>query len=313
MKKILSFLLLISCTIMQAQELAFRTIVDKLRLRESPNLESKVVLTIPINSYLLYLNEKSKEKTTVTWQNGKATDYWYKIRYQNFKGTEEIDTIAWVFAKGVTLSGVEFPWKNEENEENRPYYNFENQWISIKTTTRSEFDKQKLTFLKWKSYDQKEKDSTFTLKYDNGKKEVVKIEDEEGSYHSFIGELVEYQYYWTDRGQCCSHYSLIKKKDGSVISFDAPFFASSIKNDTCSTYCKHLIPIVSPDKTLIVTDLTCEPGGEDGIAVYGINTNEVFNKLRLNVFPAQDFRFVSNNIFIAKMNDETYYKIILKE
>lgn len=54
--------------------------VDNLRVRTSPNLDAEKLENLPIDSEVVFLNEKSTEKTTVTIDNGEIEAFWYKIK-----------------------------------------------------------------------------------------------------------------------------------------------------------------------------------------------------------------------------------------
>lgn len=54
--------------------------IDNLRVRISPDLNAEKIENLPANTEVLFLNEKSNQKTTVTIQNKEINEYWYKIK-----------------------------------------------------------------------------------------------------------------------------------------------------------------------------------------------------------------------------------------
>lgn len=54
--------------------------VDNLRVRTSPNLDAEKIENLAINTEVVFLNEKSNEKTSVTIENEEIEEFWYKIK-----------------------------------------------------------------------------------------------------------------------------------------------------------------------------------------------------------------------------------------
>lgn len=71
------------------------TQVDELRMREAPTTESRVLTKLPMGQRLIYLNEQSKEKITVTLKGVAIEDNWKKVKLEQSSGGKS--TIGWVF------------------------------------------------------------------------------------------------------------------------------------------------------------------------------------------------------------------------
>ncbi len=90
MKKVLFVILLFSIINVYAiEKIKYTNAPSGLRLRESPNTESKVILTIPYNEKVAILDEDDK---SVTFEN--ISGKWTKIRYNKNEG--------WVFGGFLT-------------------------------------------------------------------------------------------------------------------------------------------------------------------------------------------------------------------
>ncbi len=74
-------------------------IVDKLRIREQPNTNSKVVASLKLGEHLLYLNEETTLKDTIEIRGKTRIATWKKVKYQanNFSKPKE----AWLYGGGV--------------------------------------------------------------------------------------------------------------------------------------------------------------------------------------------------------------------
>jgi hypothetical protein len=141
MKNCLLLILIFLSKIVLAQTVLFRTTVEYLRLRESPNLESAVIKTINKGSELTWLNIRSEQKVSVDWKNEKATDYWYKVQYDHFQK----DSVAWVFGKGIEFLGMDFG----KYENPIPLRALENKWLKINQSSETEFKNQPLISVNW--------------------------------------------------------------------------------------------------------------------------------------------------------------------
>lgn len=101
-------------------------------------------------------------------------------------------------------------------------------------------------------------------------------------------------------GVCCSSTDIVRKSDGAFFSFESPLFTKDKKI------------ILSPKKDVIITRSWCDPGGINGIDFFRFKEKSVEKIVSIEVFPARDFRFISENSGIAKLKNGTYWKITLK-
>lgn len=297
MKKTLTFIFLFVSIFTFAQNIVFRTSVENLRLRESPNLESKVIKTVSKGENLSWLNVRSEQKATVDWKGGKVTDYWYKVFYDNNK-----DSVVWVFGKGISLYRLNIGDYDRKDSIN---YNIDNDWIRIIKSNKKAFSSLAITAIQWNENPlQKEREADlkgkpFTLSFKNGKK--ITYNEFENEERQYIGELPELEFYIIEGGICCNVYSAISKKNGKLIRhIEMPLFSN---NKT---------PIFSQDKQVFVSQSGCEPGGEDAIAFSQIMNENIELLAEINVFPVRDFRFITNYSGIAKLQNGEYWKIIFK-
>ncbi len=278
-----------------AQNIVFRTVVENLRLRESPNLESEVIKTLPKGERLAWLKIRSEKKEMLDWKGRKTTDYWYKIKTAS-------DTTAWVFGQGIILDGLYLGTYDEKDSIN---YKIDNEWIKIEKSSEKIFSSIPITIVQWIDAPSKKenegslKGKPFTLSFKNGKK--ITYNEFENEEREYIGELPEQGFYIIEGGICCSVYSAICKSNGKMIEyFEMPLFS---KKNT---------PIFSADKKTFVSNYGCEPGGEDGISFSQISGNEIIKISKINLFPVRDFRFITNRSGIAKLPNGEFWKIILK-
>jgi hypothetical protein len=155
MKYIFLLFLCLSAKILLAQNIIFRTSVENLRLREQPNLESKVIKTVPKGTRLQWSGIRSDRKVSADWKGAKVADYWYKVKTNQ-------DSIAWVFGKSISFDGL----IGDENVQN-----IDNEWIRQEKSNEVAFNKIPIIKVLWKSNLQnKSKEDiheNFTLKYDN--------------------------------------------------------------------------------------------------------------------------------------------------
>lgn len=82
-----------------AQPLVYTAAVNDLRLRETPDLNAKVVLTLKQGDKMTATGNKSTEKVTVELRGQKMTDVFYEVMTPDGKK-------AWVFAGGVTAESA---------------------------------------------------------------------------------------------------------------------------------------------------------------------------------------------------------------
>ena len=297
MKNLFLILFLFFAKILIAQSVIFRTTVDKLRLRESPNLESKVIKTVEKGTNLFWLDVRSEQKITADWKGGKATDYWYKVNYDFGRK----DSVAWVFGKGIELARLEF---KDFNRKDSIVYTVDNQWVRIEKSNNKAFNSLIITPVKWignprLSEGWSLKGKPFTLKFYNGKSEIYN--EFENQEQQLIGELPENGFYIIEGGICCEVYSAVRKSDGKRIGYiHMPMLY------------QNKIPIFTSDKKTFVSQLGCEPGGIDGLAFFEIDNNEIKEIFSMPLFPIKDFRFITNRSGIAKMQDNSYLKITIK-
>ena len=296
MKYLTLFFLCFSAKILLSQEFIFRTSVDNLRLREQPNLESNVIKTVPKGTLLRWSDIRSEQKVSVDWKGVKTIDFWYKVKFYK-------DTTAWVFGKGIELEAVYDENYKITSSENPMKYQLDNSWIKIELAHKKEFDNLPLFTTKWKSYKIKETEyeKPFGLTFENGKKQNFNAKGkDEDEPHWLDGELSEQGYYILGGGVCCSATNLVRKSDGVSFDFEFPLLTKDRKI------------ILSPSKKVIITKINCEPGGTDGIAFYRFKEKSVEKSVFIQTFPARDFRFISENSGIARLEDDTYWKITLK-
>lgn len=86
-------------TIKVAQKQMYRTLVDDLRIRESADLNGKVVTKVPYSTMLEDLKEKSTTEVEVELQGEKKKGYWVKVRTSDGK-------TGWVHSAAVELIHV---------------------------------------------------------------------------------------------------------------------------------------------------------------------------------------------------------------
>ena len=163
MKNLFLILFVFTAKIVFAQNVIFRTTVDKLRLREAPNTESRVIKTVEKETALIWLDVRSEQKMTADWKGGKATDYWYKINFC----FDKKDSTAWVFGKGIEFLGMQFGTYETQIIPK----SFENQWIKFEKSDSASFGKINEIKVFWEEAVNSTvvDKSKFTLFYDNGK------------------------------------------------------------------------------------------------------------------------------------------------
>jgi hypothetical protein len=320
MKNILLILFLFFAKNLFAQQVHFRTDVGNLRLRTEPNLQSKVIKELPKGEVLTYLEEKSKTKETLDWRGQKVSDYWYKVQF-----TFNKDSVAWVFGAGIKFDGLDYDGIYTNNLIHK---RIDNQWIKVDTVSKGEFDKLRIVPMTWKPYKDKylkKDDGTekivykeFTLNFKNGKSKKYQDDPRETEYGIgliFLGEIEELNFYFVcAKGVDCGYENAILKNDGKNIELAMPYFYDDeYKSSSYFANSKKSIPLFAPDKKTAVCERYCEPGGEDGFELVTFNSESIdFIAEFLHLRP-HDFRFITNRIFIAKLNDDqTYLKITLK-
>ncbi len=288
----------IVCSSIFGQELHVSSSLNNLRLRDEPNLASKVVKIVQKEEYIGKVIDRTSEKMKVTWNGVEVLDYWYKT----YVKIDTIETITWVFGKGIKLTKLGYGQYEEMIEPQ----NIDNDWISIKYVDKPAFDKIRKVPMRYKSQINHQKNE-FTLKYSNGKTKVFK-EDDNGYETFLIGEFKDIGYYLIDHSGCCSSYRFVNKVNGKEYPAYPPF--GSIENQ--EGYNKFL-PIFAPDKHTYLYIANCEPGGEYSFGFATINDKKTkesiieFDHLRI-----KDFRFVTNTSGIAWLESGKYLQIKLK-
>jgi hypothetical protein len=305
--KILIFLCL-SAKILSAQEVVFRTSVENLRLREQPNLESKVIKTVPKGTRLEWSGIRSEQKVSADWKGVKVADYWYKVQtYQ--------DTTAWVFGKGIEFLGLNFgTFENPKSPKS-----IDNQWIKIEESREYLFQKLKEIDVDWQKIDRdtiKDK-SKFILAFDNGKKKLFEGYEGYSTYHYGTLAIENKVYYQCYADGCMGRFFWIRKSDGKEMNdYSFPTFYSKEKNGKFIN-----LPIFAPDKKTFIfgsgctysDNNDCEGRGQSIIFNVGQFQNDKtetiasFEELRVD-----DFRFITNRSGIAKLQNGSYWKITLK-
>lgn len=89
------------------------TQVDELRMREAPTTESRVIMKLPMGQRLIYLNEQSKEKITVTLKGVAVEDNWKRVKLERSTGGKSVD--GWVF--GGALKEEVASYRNVEGDQ----------------------------------------------------------------------------------------------------------------------------------------------------------------------------------------------------
>lgn len=293
-----------------AQEIIFRTTVENLRLRTAPNLESTIIKTVPKGETLYWLNERTKDKTFVDWKGEKVSDYWYQVKF--VEGNN--DSTAWVFGKGIEFGGLKFG--NFENP--LKVQNLENQWIKIEKATATDFQKQVEIAVDWKKInaDTINDKSKFTLYFENGKKKTFIGYDTYVTYPYGVLKIGKNIYYKCYLDGCMGQYFWIRKKDGNDMQgYVFPTFYSKERNGLIIEQ-----PIFASDKKTFIFESGCtfsDNNDCNGLqsTIFNIGrfkddiTEVVASFEELNVI---DFRFITNQSGIAKLKDDTYWKITLK-
>ena len=90
-------------------EIRLKTSVDKLRLRQSPGLQSEILATLPKATKLHFISRAEGEPVAVDWQGGREKGYWYLVGVQNIGHPH--DPQGWVFSRGVSLDYIIVPPK----------------------------------------------------------------------------------------------------------------------------------------------------------------------------------------------------------
>ncbi len=307
MKHKLFFLLCLSAKILFAQDIVFRTNVENLRLREQPNIESKIIKTIPIGTRLQWLGIRSEQKVTADWKGEKVADYWYKVQFER-------DTNAWVFGKGIEFLGLSFG--TFENPKQPKL--LDNQWIKIEKSNEQSFQKNKEIDINWVKIntDTIKDKSKFTLYFDNGESKMLTGYEYHVTYLYGILKIENKTYYQCYIDGCMGRFFWIRKTDGKDMgNYFFPTFYSKEKNGKFIDQ-----PIFAPDKKTFTFGSGCtfsdnnDCDGRQSI-VFNIGKFEQdetkviasFEELRV-----EDFRFITNRSGIAKLRDDNYWKITLK-
>jgi hypothetical protein len=70
------------------------TQVDELRMREAPDTKSRVITKLPMGQRLIYLDEQSEDKITVTLKGVAVEDNWKKVKLER---SSSKSITGWVF------------------------------------------------------------------------------------------------------------------------------------------------------------------------------------------------------------------------
>lgn len=307
MKQKILFILCLLAKILFAQDIVFRTSVENLRLREQPNLESKIIKTIPKGERLQWSGIRSEKKMTADWKGEKVADYCYQVKFQE-------DSIAWIFGKGIEFLGLDFgTFENPEQAKA-----IDNQWVKIEESEEKDFQKINETEDNWQKIntDTIKDKSKFTLYFDNGKKKTLTGYESYSTYLYGVLKIENKTYYQCYFDGCMGYFTWIRKTDGKEMkSYCFPSFYSTEKNG------KYLnLPNFAPDKKTFTFESGCllsdnnDCRGQQSI-VFNIGKFENDETKIIATFEelsVLDFRFITNRSGIAKLRDNTYWKITLK-
>jgi Bacterial SH3 domain len=100
--KLLTYMLILcivcACTNQSKSQkpLVYRARVDNLRLRQDPNVTSKVLYTVNENEEVYYIDEKTIAEETIKMRGGDRTESWYKVKTKT-------GVVGWVFGGGLHL------------------------------------------------------------------------------------------------------------------------------------------------------------------------------------------------------------------
>ncbi len=186
------------------------TWVDKLRLRELPDIKSKVVVELHEGQELYYLEEKSDFTERINLRGQAFDEPWLKVRTADQK-------VGWIYGGGVKF------YKGDINEYPTPYERCIQLSNNKQYKAASDCDKkvQKAQLKKNQQY-VSQSDEGITIRLRNGnEKQLLHIADEavEGPPHTY-----DYRYYLPKMGfhvvQIHTHdkgaYLLVNDKSGGV-------------------------------------------------------------------------------------------------
>ena len=312
MKNLFLILFLFFAKILLAQSVIFRTTVDKLRLRESPNLESKVIKIVEKGTNLLWLDVRSEQKITADWKGGKATDYWYKVKI------DSSSSVSWVFGKGIEFFGMQFgTYENPITPKS-----FENQWIKFEKSDSLSFSKVKIQKVSFVVIDTINSENPYSLKFDNGTSRIFNMENQRGYWIDRINGILtvdNQSFYKMTYSSCMDGEYWLRKSDGKEVkSYILPDLIS-IRNTEKPSYL--IIPKFAPDKKTYYISGGCTysdnndcGGGKQYInfIVSEFQNDETKTLFRFEELRVDYFRFINNRSGIAKMQDNSYLKITIK-
>ena len=315
MKNLFLILFLFFAEIVVAQSVIFHTTVDKLRLREAPNLESKVIKTVEKGTNLLWLDVRSEQKMTADWKGGKATDYWYKVNYDFGRK----DSVAWVFGKGIEFFGMQFgTYENPITP--KP---LESQWIKFEKSDSLSFSKVKIQKVSFVVIDTINSEKPYSLKFDNGTSRVFNMENPRGYWIDVVNGILtvdDQSFYQMTYESCMGGEYWLRKSDGKEIeSYILPDLISIINTEKASYL---IIPKFAPDKKTYYISGGCEYSDNNdcggGKQYINFNICEFQNDITKPLFhfeelKVESFRFITNRSGIAKMRDNSYLKITIKD
>lgn len=200
----------------------FITQVDKLRIRESPDLNAPVVAELPEQEYVRYLHETGGAPTEVTLRGIKQQGTWYKVAWPSYDDSGRKKVEGWAFSGGLSLANIEF------SGDIATELNFD--FLTGKKITKAQFDTQAVLY-KDHFHDDTKKYSSIKgpvkLPLENGGVKVVgnapcRIPpSKELEPESYQGQFPEYGWYLI--GRECNHAEiaqdwgyLVRKSDGKT-------------------------------------------------------------------------------------------------
>lgn len=200
----------------------FITHVDKLRIRERPDLNAPVVAELPEKEYVRYLHETGGAPTEVTLRGIKQQGTWYKVAWPSYEDSGRKKVEGWVFSGGVSLASIEF------SGDIATELNFD--FLSGKKITKAQFDTQAALYKDHFHDDTKKYSSNkgpIKLPLGNGGVKVVgnapcRIQpSKELEPESYQGQFPEFGWYLI--GRECYHAEiaqdwgyLVRKSDGKI-------------------------------------------------------------------------------------------------
>lgn len=307
MKKIVLLLLLINNLFCQGQSLYVRSSADYLRLRKDPDVSSQVIKVVMRGDGLGVITDTSETRKTVIWNGESVSDYWYQIKYNGHDG---MDSTAWVFAQGISLSGLSYGKNLEQTVDFLP---LKNRWISMQWSSREVYNRLILFPVGWQPYPFGEVDSAFVLTFKNGSRRQYNDSLEYKYNELCLGEMTKIGYYIMITGGCCTYFNLVNNADGS--SINSPEFLLTKGNGLVNLNYYHDLsvqPVFAPDGKTFAFVNTCEPGGESGFGLARLEQGNFRYLFYFDCIMPFDFRFIDNQSGILKMSEGKYMKVVLE-